>query len=196
MRPSPEWKKMTDTIAMLDQAELFQLALTASAAGDGAAAIAYLKAAAGRADATPAAHYLLGAEYAQIGLFDRAIDEMEAALALDPALWTARIQLALLYLAANREDRAADTLQPLADRGQDEALQRFATGLLRLIAEDLTGARDLLIEGMELNKANAALNGDMQRIVDEIGKRIDDAADGEDANAHLLLSAYAGNQTH
>jgi tetratricopeptide (TPR) repeat protein len=187
---------MTDTIAMLDQAELFQLALTASAAGDGASAIAYLKAAVSRADATPAAHYLLGAEYAQIALYDRAMDEMEAALALDPALWTARIQLALLYLAANRQDRAGDTLQPLAEHGQDEALQRFASGLLRLIADDLAGARDLLTAGMELNTANPALNGDMQRIVDEIGKRIEDAGDGDDGNAHLLLSAYAGNQTH
>jgi hypothetical protein len=121
---------------------------------------------------------------------------MEAALALDPALWTARIQLALLYLAANREDRAADTLRPLAERGQDQALQRFADGLLRLIGDDLAGARDMLVAGMELNTANLALNGDMQRIVDEIGKRLEEAGDGSDADAHILLSAYAGNQTH
>jgi tetratricopeptide (TPR) repeat protein len=186
---------MTDTIAMLDQAELFQLALAASRGGDGAGAIAYLKAAVGRADATPAAHYLLGAEYAQIGLYDRAIDEMESALALDPALWTARLQLALLYLGANREDRAAEALQPLAGQGQDEALRRFADGLLRLIGDDLAGARDALVTGMEVNDGNAALNGDMQRIVDGIDKRLEEAA-GDAGDAHLLLSAYAGNQTH
>jgi tetratricopeptide (TPR) repeat protein len=187
---------MTDTLAMLDQAELFQLALNASATGDGASALAYLKAAVGRVDATPAAHYLLGAEYAQLKLYDRAVDEMEAALALDPALWTARIQLALLYLAAEREDRAADTLGPLAEQGQDEALQRFGAGLLRLVDDDLEGARELLREGIGRNAANPALNGDMQRIVDEIGTRLDDDGGADEADAHIVLSAYAGNQTH
>lgn len=193
---------MTDTLTLLDQAELFQLALSASAAGDGASALAYLKTAVARVDATPAAHYLLGAEYAQLKLYERAMDEMEAALALDPALWTARIQLALLYLAADRGGRAVDVLEPLAQQGQDQASQRFGAGLLRLAAEDLAGARAALAEGIGLNDANPALNGDMQRIVDDIGRRIgapDDAGgdDGDDeGETRLLLSAYAGNQAH
>jgi len=184
---------MTDNYAMLDQAELFQLAMTASAAGDGATTLACLKTAVGRVDATPAAHYLLGAEYAQLKLYDRAIDAMEAALALDPALWTARIQLALLYLADERAERAADTLQPLADQQQEAALQRFGDGLLRLIAGDLDSARAALAEGIARNDANPALNGDMARIVDEIGSRLEEAAAGD---AHLMLSAYAGNRAH
>ena len=191
-----------DTLAMLDQAELFQLAVTVSAAGDSATAIAYLKEAVSRADATAPAHYLLGAEYAQIRLYDRAMDEMEAAVALDPALWTARLQLALLYLSANREERAADALRPLAELGDDAALQRFATGLLALIGNDMPGALQALADGIERNQANPALNGDMQRIMDEIGRRLDEApqAAGEaeegEAADHILLSAYAGNQRH
>jgi tetratricopeptide (TPR) repeat protein len=187
-----------DTLAMLDQAELFQLAMTASTGGDGGTAIAYLKAAVARSDATAAAHYLLGAEYAQIALYDRAMDEMEAAIALDPALWTARLQLALLYLAANREDRAADVLGPLAERQDDDPLQRFADGLLRLIGGDMAGARDALAAGIARNDANLALNGDMQRIIDEIGRRLEAAAaeEPEEAAEHILLGAYAGNQRH
>jgi len=194
-----------DTLAMLDQAELFQLAVTVSAGGDSATAIAYLKEAVSRADATAAAHYLLGAEYAQIRLYDRAMDEMEAAVALDPALWTARLQLALLYLGANREERAADALRPLAELGDDAALQRFATGLLALIGNDMPGALQALADGIERNQANPALNGDMQRIMDEIQRRLDEAPqaaeegveeeEGEGAD-HILLSAYAGNQRH
>ncbi|WEF32861.1 tetratricopeptide repeat protein [Pseudoduganella chitinolytica] len=192
----------TDTLAMLDQAELFQLALSVSGAGDSGTAIAYLKEAVSRADATAAAHYLLGAEYAQIRLYDRAMDEMEAAIALDPALWTARLQLALLYLGANKEDRAGDALRPLAEMGDDPALQQFAKGLLALIAEDMAGAVSALADGIERNQANPALNGDMQRIIDEIGRRQEAAppaaedTDGSDGSEHILLSAYAGNQRH
>jgi tetratricopeptide (TPR) repeat protein len=188
-----------DTLAMLDQAELFQLALTVSGAGDSATAIAYLKEAVSRADATAAAHYLLGAEYAQIRLYDRAMDEMEAAVALDPALWTARLQLALLYLGANKEERAADALRPLAEMGDDAALQQFATGLLALIGNDMQRAIQALADGIERNESNPALNGDMQRIIDEIGRRLEEtpqpAEDSEGAD-HILLSAYAGNQRH
>lgn len=188
-----------DTLAMLDQAELFQLALTVSGNGDSATAIAYLKEAVSRADATAAAHYLLGAEYAQIRLYDRAMDEMEAAIALDPALWTARLQLALLYLGANKEERAADALRPLAEMGDDAALQQFATGLLALIGNDMHRAIAALADGIERNETNPALNGDMQRIIDEIGRRLEEtpqAAEDSDGGEHILLSAYAGNQRH
>ncbi|WUR12428.1 tetratricopeptide repeat protein [[Empedobacter] haloabium] len=188
-----------DTLAMLDQAELFQLAISVSGAGDSASAIAYLKEAVSRADATAAAHYLLGAEYAQIRLYDRAMDEMEAAIALDPALWTARLQLALLYLGANKEERAADALRPLAEMGDDAALQQFATGLLALIGNDMQRAIQALADGIERNESNPALNGDMQRIIDEIGRRLEEApqpAEDSEGADHILLSAYAGNQRH
>jgi len=187
-----------DTLSLLDQAELFQLAMTASAGGDSGTTIAYLKAAVSRSDATAHAHYLLGAEYAQIALYDRAMDAMEAAIALDPSLWTARLQLALLYLGANREDRAAETLGPLSQRPEDEPLQRFSDGLLRLIGNDLPGAQQVLADGIARNTVNPALNGDMQRIIDEIQRRTGDAPaedTGTDAD-HILLSAYAGNQRH
>lgn len=188
-----------DTLAMLDQAELFQLAISVSGAGDSATAIAYLKEAVSRPDATAAAHYLLGAEYAQIRLYDRAMDEMEAAIALDPALWTARLQLALLYLGANKEERAGDALRPLAELGDDAALQQFATGLLALIGNDMPRAIQALADGIERNESNPALNGDMQRIIDEIQRRLDEApqqAEDSEGAEHILLSAYAGNQRH
>ena len=88
----------TASIAALDQVELVKLALDASRNSNHGVALAYLKEAVSRADATATAHHLLGAEYAQIQMMDRAIVEMEAALALDATLATARLQLGLLLM--------------------------------------------------------------------------------------------------
>ncbi|KQV58004.1 MULTISPECIES: lipopolysaccharide assembly protein LapB [unclassified Duganella] len=193
-------------LAGLDQAELLQLALKAGAGNEAGSAIAYLKEAVGRPDATAQAHYLLGAEYAQLGMYDRAAGEMEAAIALDQTLYTARLQLALLWLGASQAERAAGVLRPLEESGVPAELQHFGHGLLLLIADDLAGARTALAQGIELNHANPPLNDDMQRIIGELDSRIAAAgaaapADSTGAEAdgdgqHLLLSAYAGNFKH
>ncbi|SFV16630.1 hypothetical protein [Pseudoduganella namucuonensis] len=194
------------TLAILDQAELFQLALRAGAAGDSGAAIAYLKEAASRPDATGQVHYLLGAEYAQLRMYDRAAGELEAALALDPALATARLQLGLLWLGANDAERAATVLVPLTEAGVPEALRQFGAGLLKLIAGELEAARGALAQGIALNLGNAPLNADMQSIIAEIETRLAGGAPAEPAPApaqpaddgghQFLLSAYAGNIKH
>lgn len=189
------------TLALLDQAELFQLGINASSAGDSGSAIAYLKEAVSRADGTALAHYILGAEYAQIKMYPRAIDEMEAAIALDPALASARLQLGLLWLGANEAARAADVLAGLNDLADMDPLRHFGAGLQQLIRNELDAAEASLNEGMALNTSNAALNADMQRIVQEIaairaGGAAADSAPAEasaEASHHVLLSAYAGN---
>lgn len=200
-------------MAMLDQEELFRLALAAGAAGDSGTALAYLKEAVARPDATANAHYMLGAEYAQLQMYDRAADELEAALALDPALATARLQLGLLWLGRGDSERAAGVLQPLTEAGVSEALQQFGAGLLQLIQGDLNAARASLLQGVTLNTVNAPLNADMQGIVAEIDQRLaagegaaalqaspqaqeQQAAAGDDDGHHILLSAYAGNVRH
>ncbi len=193
----------TATLASLDQTELFQLGLNASTAGDSGSAIAYLKEAVARADGTAPAHYILGAEYAQIKLYDRAIDEMEAAIALDPALGIARLQLGMLWLGANNSDRAAETLAGLNDLPAQDPLQRFGAGLQHLIRNEPDAALSCLAEGVALNQSNPALNGDMQRIMREIesmqaGGVTAAAAPllpvADEVSQHILLSAYAGNK--
>ncbi|UTY59316.1 MULTISPECIES: lipopolysaccharide assembly protein LapB [unclassified Massilia] len=186
------------TLAMLDQAELFQLALNASANGDSASTIAYLKEAVARSDASAHAHYLLGAEYAQIKLYTRAIDEMEAALAIDPGLAAARLQLAMLWLGQNDGARAAVVLGPLQALGEDEALRHFGQGLELLIGGDNAGAIASLERGIALNVAIPPLNGDMQRIIAEVQALSqapqEGAAAADEGGQHILLSAYSGNQ--
>jgi tetratricopeptide (TPR) repeat protein len=191
------------TLSLLDQTELVRLALAASAAGDAGTAIAYLKEASGRADGSAAAHYLLGAEYAQIKLYDRAVDEMEAALALDPALSTARLQLGLLWLTGGNAERAAQVFAPLAELAADDALHHFGAGLCALIADRADVALAQLRAGLALNQSNPALNGDMQRIIDEVTRlranavpeQAEAAAPAAEAS-HVLLSAYTGNTSH
>jgi tetratricopeptide (TPR) repeat protein len=187
----------TSTFALLDQTELFQLALRASTTGDSGGAIAYLKEAVSRVDGTAAAHYLLGAEYAQVGLFERARDEMEAALALDPALAAARLQLGMLWLGANDNARAADVLLALGDLPADHPLRLFGTGLRYMISADAEEALRYLNEGLMQNTDNPALNSDMQKIIREIevlaaAGGLPMPVDAEGGN-HIMLSAYAGN---
>lgn len=189
------------TLSMLDQAELLQLALNASGEGDAGTAIGYLKEAVSRPDGSAAAHYMLGAEYAQIKMYDRAIDEMEAALALDPALSVARLQLALLRLADNDSVRANEVLLGLEQLGSQDPLHHFGRGLRHLIGEDLAQAEACLTEGIALNQVNEALNGDMRQVLTQIGvlraaepAALPQAAEMGEGARNILLSAYTGNQ--
>lgn len=196
----------TMTLSMLDQAELLQLALNASAADDSGTAIAYLKEAVSRPDGTSVAHYILGAEYAQIKMYERAAGEMEAALALDPALSIARLQLGLLWLTSGAAEQALAVFGPLAELPMTDPLRLFGQGLSQLCRDEFAEARASLEAGIALNTENLPLNGDMQRMIGEIdalvasvtpAAPVAEAAGpvGEDAN-RMLLSAYTGNTGH
>lgn len=192
----------------LDQNELIQLALNAGAADDSGAALAYLKEAVARADAGAIAHYLLGAEYAQAGLYDSAIDEMEAALAIDPAMAIVRLQLGLLWLSGGFGDKARSVLGPLRENTPDDYLRLFGEGLLYLIDDRVAEAVELLQSGIVRNDVNHPLNGDMQKIIDAAQAALASAAaegaageaqaeqDGAEDARHVLLSAYMGNVRH
>lgn len=196
---------MTDSMySRLGQTELVRLAMHASAAGDSTSAIACLQEAVDRVDATAIAHYLLGAELAQAQQYERAIDEMEAALALDPALAIVRIQLGLLWMGQNVADKARTALTPLLELPSDGFLHLFGAGLLALLENQLDEAVRLLTEGQTVNATNLPLNGDMQRIVDAIGQArpkeqaptpAEEQAEDVDLR-HVLLSAYVGNTRH
>lgn len=187
----------TTPLSMLDQAELLQLAITSGQRNDAASALSYLKEAVSRDDAGPNAYLLLGAEYAEIGLYDRAISAMEMALQIDPAMALARLQLGLLVLSSGDAVKAETILQPLATNmatgtlpgaaaGADadagtadaaghaandgEALVLFARGLIHLIHDEFDAALENLTQGMSGNAGNLALNRNMQKIIDGINQ--------------------------
>jgi tetratricopeptide (TPR) repeat protein len=192
---------MSSAFATLDQTELLQLAIQANQQQQAGQALAYLKEAASRADATAAAHYLLGAEYAHLRLYDRAVAAFESAIAIDPSLAIARFQLGLLLITCGEVDRALDLMAPLEQRVAKDALALFAQGLRHLVRDEFAEASASLTEGMQFNLDNPALNADMQKIVDQIAalpRSSDEQAstdDNETKSAHVFLSAYTGLNT-
>lgn len=190
-------------LSLLDQTELLRLALEANRSGADGNAMAYLKEAVSRPDATGSAHFLLGAEYAQIKLYDRAVNEMEAALALDPGLSIARLQLGLLWLTSGAAERSQQVLAPLSDLAESDPLRLFGEGLCALIRDEFDETVRLLEQGIARNRDNDALNGDMRRLLDELAlARKAGQAEAPPQPAateefpHLLLSAYTGKTSH
>jgi tetratricopeptide (TPR) repeat protein len=110
-------------------------------------------------------HYLLGAELAQSGHYDRAIVEMQAAVRMQPDLHTATLQLGLLLLTLNRPAEAVAAWQPLGYLNEREPLRLFKEGLEALIYEDFDGSVRLLTEGIAANHSNPALNRDMGLVI-------------------------------
>jgi tetratricopeptide (TPR) repeat protein len=186
----------TSPLAMLDQAELLQLAITSGRRNDAASTLSYLKEAVSRPDASAKAHFLLGAEYAEISLYERAISHMEMALQLDPGFNIARLQLGLLVLSCGDGARAESILQVTCE--SENPLTLFAKGLVHLIHDQFHPALDCIEQGMAQNHENPALNKNMQRIVDAIRKLPEEvrtpagAKDEQSALRHILLSAYTG----
>jgi tetratricopeptide (TPR) repeat protein len=170
-----------------DVHELTRLALAASARNDSESAIAYLKQASAADQSAAVPHFLLGAEYAQIGIVDRAVDEFTRAIDADPALATARFQLGLLHLTAGRVRDAVQAWKPLEQLGSQDPLNLFQAGMTALANDELARARELLTRGLAANTDNPALSRDMERVI----SRIDEAAAAPaGGNQHVLVSAY------
>ncbi|MGM9514313.1 tetratricopeptide repeat protein [Roseateles sp. DB2] len=194
----------------LSQQELLGLALDAFKREDNGRALAYLKEAGAREDASSQILFMLGSEYAQIGMIPEAKAILnKAALAL-PALPLARFQLGLLHLSTGELDQARSVWQPLLDLSATSPasyLQCFAQGLLDVSTESWDSARAALQEGIALNTENAALNKDMQGVLDRMAAmasattsqatmpEANTPADPAPATAeleasHLFISAY------
>ncbi|MBC7381184.1 MAG: hypothetical protein H7346_27615 [Burkholderiaceae bacterium] len=152
----------------LDEDELLHLAMHASGQDRHDLAIGYLKQIVHRNPRNAIATYLLGAEHAQIGLYPRAMEEMQRAVDMAPTLYAARLQLGLLYLTSAMVEESVATLAPLQDLGDENFYSCFSQGLQHLIRDEFADCRHWLQKGMGLNDENLALNGDMQRILDAL----------------------------
>ena len=179
----------------LDSEELFHLGLEAMKGNDSEAAIEYLKRSLELNGDNPKAAYLLGAMHAQIGMYDRAIENMRKAIELEPGLSAARFQLGLLHLTSARVQEAIDVWRPLELLGSGDPYYLFKQGLEHLARDEFEQCQTYLSEGIAANKANPALNVDMQRIMNDVTALIAKNANAtteqpaEDGK-HLLISAY------
>lgn len=192
----------------LDGPELLHLALEASGRNDHGQAITYLKQAIDLPAGSTATSgdyakylYMLGAEYAQIGMMDRAAEHMGQAIDMDPDLHTARFQLGLLHITCNQPAQALSVLAPLEKLPDDHAFHQFGVGLTYLLQDQLGACRAALTRGIELNSASASpnlpLNADMNKLLNSLAELGDGAqtvaAMGQaptDVEAGFLMSAY------
>ena len=176
----------------LDPQELKFLAIQASRGEQPEQALLYLKRAIRTAPNDGELYYLLAAEHAQLGMYDRAAEEMEHALVLAPDMHTARLQLGLLYLTQANVEASARTLEPLAALEADNCFRLFSTGLMHLMNDRFPACRAALTQGIERNRQNDALNVDMQKILDALPAS-ETPTDTAAADSNVWLSAYKQN---
>jgi len=180
------------SLHQLDDDELLHLAIEAGKEKRHGDAIAYLKQAAERSPSNYKAVYLLAAQYAQIGLNERAIEGFHKALAIEPKLTPARFQLGLLLLVNGRVDEALAAWAPLDELPESDPFLHFKRGMERLCRDDFASSEESLKRGIELNRTNPSLNKDMQGVLERLATHV--AKGGPPASGaqpgQILLSAY------
>lgn len=181
-------------VEKLDAEELLQLALRASDENKHEDAIAYLRRGLALKPDEGRLHYMLGAEHAQIGLYERAREEMARAVELDPSLVTAHFQLGLLWITSGRPAEAEAAWKPLDKLGKEHFLVLFKTGMLHLARDEFRQCVECLERGIQGNHFNEALNDDMRRVMrdvqERLGKAPGAAAPSELRPTARVLSAY------
>jgi tetratricopeptide (TPR) repeat protein len=180
----------------LDAEELLHLGMHATQNDDPLQAIECLKRCVELDPVNSRATFLLGALYAQIGLFDRAKATLDAAVALDPHEHTAVFQLGLLHLTSGDVGKAETAWHGLDTLAEDHFLQLFRRGLLALAGDDFHVSAELLGRGIAANTLNEPLNNDMRalRASAEAAAQRGGATVSADSvpagDGHHLLGAY------
>ena len=179
---------------VLDAKENLHLAINAMTRDEHHAALNYIKEVLALEPKNADALYLLGAEHAELGLYDRAIEEIEQALQIDANIEMARFQLGLLYLKVNQLDGAAAAFTYLIDRSNVDSLAAYATGLLALCNNDVLRAREKIALGLSITNDNPALKKDMQKLLtnllDDESTKIQEASIDDSVAASIYLGAY------
>ncbi|ALN84746.1 tetratricopeptide repeat family protein [Lysobacter capsici] len=167
----------------LDNEELLRLALDAINNGRDADSLVMLKTLLERDPKHVYAQYLLAAQHAQLGMFERAEAGFRAAVAGAPDLAIARFQLGQLLVMKGTIEEATQMLAPLADRG--DALAAYARALVAAANEDAPTAVRELDQGLALPQEIPALAGDMQRLRDRLSVQGADLATMQATEAAL-----------
>src|SRR5215813_8519573 len=120
----------------LDAEELLFLALQAMEQDRDEEAITCLKRGIALEPKSGLLHHLLGAMYAQLGMIDRAIEEMTQAITHAPGLQICRFQLGLLHFTSADLQSAERVWQPLSELPAEHPLYLFRSGLLHLARDE------------------------------------------------------------
>lgn len=148
-----------------DADALIQQGLTASQAGRVDEALSLFKQASAFAPASGLPHFLMAAEWAQLGRMEEAETAYATAVLLAPGLEMARYQLGLLQFTSGRIALALVTWGPLFELPPSNPLRHIVNGFAALAGDDFGTAEARFRDGMALNHANEPLNHDLQMLL-------------------------------
>lgn len=177
-----------------DADELFHLAIKSSESGAHDKSLSFLKRG---LELEPSArfHYMLGAQYAEIGMFDRAALEMEKSLVIDAGLLGAWFQLGLLYFLAGKREDCLRAWSNLDNTDENNAYRVFKDALLCSDAGDSEQAELKFSQGFLLTNQDDPLHRDMLKYRERMRAALKKATENTEpeADKHYLLSAYKGS---
>lgn len=158
---------MKNFLSPFDADETLKLAIHASEHGDAHSAIRYLTELLNIQPDHGAACYFLAMQYAEIGLFERAITTLQHAVEINPTFDIAQFQLGLLYLQTQQTLEAEQIFSGLSLSSHDPALTAFSLGYLALFKEQTPNAIHHFQEGIAVC-SNDALSNDIKRVIAQV----------------------------
>ncbi len=126
----------------------------------------------------PRLHFLKGSILAGQQDYAAARTAMRHAVDLAPDYAIARFQLGFLLLTSGEPHAAQEAWGPLHGLPADSYIRLFVVGLCHLIRDEFPDTLRLLREGMAHNRENPSMNRDMQLIVDELRRKMDESDKG------------------
>lgn len=133
------------------------------------------------------AHFLLGAEFAELGLWDQAEAAFKRTVELAPELAPARFQWGLVCFVNGQLDAAREIFSPLT-LGDDKALALYGEGLVRACDSQFEAAARSLRLGLAEPQAIPVLATDMARLAGEFESKA--AAGADPLAARAFLNAH------
>lgn len=180
-----------ELMSNLTQEEILHLAIEATRKGEHGSSISYLKEGVSRFPNDAKLAYVLGAEFAQIGIYDKAESEMQRAVLLDQDLYTASFQLGLLQMTLGKVDDAKLSWKNIDRLPEAHSLWLFKTGLEQLADNKNVEAKVLLEQGIAANDFSPELTRDITMILESIADSTSDVVDSTNSAAgQAWLNAY------
>lgn len=180
---------MKNFLSPFDADETLKLAIHASEHGDAHSAIRYLTELLNIQPDHGAACYFLAMQYAEIGLFERAITTLQHAVEINPTFDIAQFQLGLLYLQTQQTLQAEQIFSGLSVSSHDPALTAFSLGYLALFKEQIPNAIHHFQEGIAVC-SNDALSNDIKRVIAQVENAAQNSSSPKSNNQDIAHSNH------
>lgn len=139
-------------------------------------------------------YFLLGANAAQLHRNDEAEAAFMKCLQRAPDFAVARFQLGLLQLTNARAAVALITWEPLLALEETSYFKCFVQGFVQILAGDAPGAESRIREGLALNGDNAALNRDMEGVLQRLAQQVETSTETASAEPPSTAPPTANDQ--